>query len=106
MIQATPQMRVLVAVEPTDFRRGIDGLARQLPSKSSCTWRRKSKIAVGPTPSSYFVSMIGSQRSIDDRCCGARLGGRCRSTASRSTAVSGRSCGSPAKRSAASNAAR
>ena len=24
----TPQMRILVAVEPTDFRRGIDGLAR------------------------------------------------------------------------------
>jgi transposase len=28
MIQVTPQMRILVAVEPTDFRRGIDGLAR------------------------------------------------------------------------------
>jgi transposase len=28
MLQVTPQMRVLVAVEPTDFRRGIDGLAR------------------------------------------------------------------------------
>ncbi len=28
MIQITPQMRILVAVEPTDFRRGIDGLAR------------------------------------------------------------------------------
>ena len=28
MIQITPQMRVLVAVEPADFRRGIDGLAR------------------------------------------------------------------------------
>ena len=28
MIQLTPQMRILVAVEPTDFRRGIDGLAR------------------------------------------------------------------------------
>jgi len=29
VIQVTPQMRVLVAVEPADFRRGIDGLARQ-----------------------------------------------------------------------------
>jgi transposase len=29
MIQVTPQMRVLVAVEPVDFRRGIDGLAQQ-----------------------------------------------------------------------------
>ena len=26
MIQLTPHMRVLVAVEPVDFRRGIDGL--------------------------------------------------------------------------------
>ena len=29
MIQVTPHVRILVAVEPTDFRRGIDGLARQ-----------------------------------------------------------------------------
>jgi transposase len=28
MIQITPQMRVLVAVEPADFRKGIDGLAQ------------------------------------------------------------------------------
>jgi transposase len=28
MIQVTPQMRIFVAVEPVDFRRGIDGLAR------------------------------------------------------------------------------
>ena len=28
MIQITPHMRILVAVEPTDFRRGMDGLAR------------------------------------------------------------------------------
>jgi transposase len=27
MIQASPTMRILVAVEPVDFRRGIDGLA-------------------------------------------------------------------------------
>ena len=29
MIQITPQMRILVAVDPADFRKGIDGLARQ-----------------------------------------------------------------------------
>ena len=29
MIQVTPQMRVLVAVEAADFRCGIDGLARR-----------------------------------------------------------------------------
>ena len=28
MLQLTPQMRILVAVEPADFRKGIDGLAR------------------------------------------------------------------------------
>ena len=28
MIQVTAQTRILVAVEPADFRRGIDGLAR------------------------------------------------------------------------------
>jgi transposase len=28
MIQVTPQMRILVAVEPVDFRKGIDGLAK------------------------------------------------------------------------------
>lgn len=28
MIQVTPQMRVLVAVDAIDFRRGIDGLAQ------------------------------------------------------------------------------
>ncbi len=28
MIQVTPQMRVLVAIAPVDFRKGIDGLAR------------------------------------------------------------------------------
>ena len=28
MIQITPQMRILVAVESFDFRNGIDGLAR------------------------------------------------------------------------------
>ncbi len=28
MIQITPQMKILVAVEPADFRKGIDGLAQ------------------------------------------------------------------------------
>ena len=29
MIQVTPQMRILVATEPADFHKGIDGLCRQ-----------------------------------------------------------------------------
>lgn len=28
MLQLTPHLRILVAVEPTDFRQGIDGLCR------------------------------------------------------------------------------
>jgi transposase len=28
MIQITPQMRILLAVEPADFRKGLDGLAQ------------------------------------------------------------------------------
>jgi len=28
MIQVTPQMKILVAVKPADFRKGIDGIAR------------------------------------------------------------------------------
>ena len=28
MIQVTPQMRILLATEAVDFRKGIDGLAR------------------------------------------------------------------------------
>jgi transposase len=36
MIQITPQMRVLVATEPVDFRRGIDGLAAICRSVLSC----------------------------------------------------------------------
>lgn len=42
MIQITPQMRVLVAVEPVDFRKGIDGLAelcrRQLSADPFSGW--------------------------------------------------------------------
>lgn len=40
MIQIAPQMRILVAVEPEDFRRGIDGLMaprrQRLKSDPSC----------------------------------------------------------------------
>ena len=28
MIQLTPHLRILVAIEPQDFRKGIDGLSR------------------------------------------------------------------------------
>ena len=35
MIQLTPHMRIWVAVEPTDFRQGIDGLCRVCRQKLS-----------------------------------------------------------------------
>ena len=42
MIQITPQMHILVAVEAVDFRCGIDGLARicreQLKADPFCGW--------------------------------------------------------------------
>ncbi len=42
MIQITPQMRMLVAIEPADFRKGIDGLARlcqeSLKQDPFCGW--------------------------------------------------------------------
>lgn len=42
MIQITPQMRMLVAIEPADFRKGIDGLARlcqeTLKQDPFCGW--------------------------------------------------------------------
>lgn len=51
MIQVTAQMRVLVAVEPVDFRKGIDGLAavckRELSSDpfSGCVFVFKNRKA-------------------------------------------------------------
>jgi transposase len=42
MIQIAPQMRILVALEPTDFRKEIDGLARicreVLKADPFCGW--------------------------------------------------------------------
>ena len=36
MIQLTPQMRILVALEPVDFRAGIDGLCRKCRQVLGC----------------------------------------------------------------------
>ena len=54
MIQVTPQMRVLVAVESVDFRRGMDGLAQLVRERlsedpfSGCVFvfRNRSQTAV------------------------------------------------------------
>lgn len=36
MIQVTPQMRILVCIEPQDFRAGIDGLCRVCRQVLAC----------------------------------------------------------------------
>jgi transposase len=45
MLQVTPQMQVLVAIQPADFRKGIDGLA------ALC----KSSLAEDPFTGTVFV---------------------------------------------------
>jgi transposase len=54
MIQITPQMRILVAVEPVDFRRGIDGLA------AVC----RQALQADPLDGTLFVFCSRSRRSL------------------------------------------
>lgn len=54
MIQITPQMRIVVAVEAVDFRKGIDGLA------ALC----KEKLAGDPFSGWLFVFRSRSLTSI------------------------------------------
>ena len=54
MIQITPQMRVLVAVEPVDFRKGIDGLAQ------SC----REALGADPFSGTVFVFRSRGSRAI------------------------------------------
>lgn len=54
MIQATPQMRILLAVQPVDFRNGIDGLA------SLC----RQALQTDPMAGALFVFRSRSRRSL------------------------------------------
>jgi transposase len=54
MIQITPQMRVLVAVEPVDFRRGIDGLSQVC----------RASLSEDPLDGTMFVFRSRAQKSI------------------------------------------
>ena len=51
MIQITPQMRVLVAIEPVDLRKGIDGLAQLCREK------------LGTDPFSGYVFIFRGRRA-------------------------------------------
>ncbi len=54
MIQITPQMRVLVAIEAVDFRRGIDGLSQVC----------RAVLAANPMDGTMFVFRSRSAKSI------------------------------------------
>ena len=54
MIQLTPQTRILVAIEHADFRRGIDGLARQA----------KEELASDPFSGCVFVFRNRSSTAV------------------------------------------
>ena len=54
MIQLTPQMRILVAVEAVDFRKGIDGLAALA----------RSVLAADPFAGTAFVFRSRSGKSL------------------------------------------
>ena len=54
MIQITPTMRILVAIEPVDFRQGIDGLAQVC----------RAKLGDDPFSGALFVFRSRSGRSL------------------------------------------
>ena len=60
MLQITPQMRILVAVEPVDFRKGIDGLAQ---------FRRQ---ALGEDPLGGALFVFRNRRSDGGQGAGLR----------------------------------
>lgn len=54
MIQITPHMRIVVAVEPVDFRKGIDGLA------AVC----RQKLLSDPFSGAMFVFVNKSRKAL------------------------------------------
>ena len=54
MIQITPQMRLLLAVEPVDFRKGIDGLV------AVC----RQKLSTDPLAGALFVFSNRRRRAL------------------------------------------
>lgn len=54
MIQITPQMRLLLAVEPVDFRKGIDGLVQVC----------RQKLAADPMSGAWFVFCSRRRQAI------------------------------------------
>ena len=59
MIQITPQMRIWVAVEPVDFRKGIDGLA------GLC----RQQLQADPMDGALFVFCSRNRRALKCLVC-------------------------------------
>lgn len=58
MIQITPQMRLLLAVEPVDFRKGIDGLV------AVC----RQKLITDPMAGALFIFSNRRRRALKILC--------------------------------------
>lgn len=58
MIQITPQMRILVAIDPVDFRCGIDGLAQLC----------RSTLTSDPMDGTLFIFRSRAAKSIKLLC--------------------------------------
>jgi len=58
MISVTPQMRVFVAIEPADFRKGIDGLARLC----------RQQLKISPFSGAVFVSRNRRRTALKILC--------------------------------------
>lgn len=58
MTQITPQMRVLVAIDPVDFRQGIDGLSQVC----------RARLAEDPMDGTLVIFRSRSQKAIKLLC--------------------------------------
>jgi hypothetical protein len=87
MLQITPQMRILVAVEAVDFRKGIDSLAELCRAKLKCRSLLRLSVCV-PQPAGAFNKgvglrwagiLVGDQASVQRTLSLVAAGGRRRS---------------------------
>ena len=62
MIQITPQMRILVAVEAVDFRKGIDCIGRVVPGETECRSVLGLPVCV-PQPAGNLDQSVGLRRA-------------------------------------------
>jgi hypothetical protein len=64
VIQITPQMRLLLAVEPVDFRKGIDGLVQVCRQRLSLTFDTHRLLSWLPAGFLGFPRADGQRSSL------------------------------------------